>query len=187
MLPAVRTFEQSQLKSDIPMFKPGDSLRVHVRITEGEKSRIQVFEGVCIGRSGSGFRETVTVRRVSYGVGMERIFPLHSPTVEKIEVVRRGKVRRAKLYYLRQLRGKKARITEVSRDEMRKIQASEAAYTAAQLEAATPDVVEEPPEQEAATETEVLEAEPQEEEAAQPEEEATPAETAETDTEKSEG
>jgi len=108
----VKEFEAAQLKSDIPDFRPGDSVRVAVRIKEGDKERIQNFEGVCIRRSGSGVRETFTVRRVSYGVGMERIFPLHSPRVESITVVRKGKVRRAKLYYQRELRGKKARISE---------------------------------------------------------------------------
>ena len=108
----VKEFEAAQLKSDIPDFRPGDNVRVAVRIKEGDKERIQNFEGVCIRRSGSGVRETFTVRRVSYGVGMERIFPLHSPRVESITVVRKGKVRRAKLYYQRELRGKKARIGE---------------------------------------------------------------------------
>lgn len=104
--------EKSQMRMDVPRFKPGDTVKVYSRITEGDKERIQVFEGVVIGRSGGGVKETFTVRKVSYGVGVERIFPLHSPQVEKIEVVRLGKVRRAKLYYLRKLRGKAARITE---------------------------------------------------------------------------
>lgn len=108
----VSEYEQSKMKSDIPDFRPGDSLRVSVKITEGEKDRIQDFEGVCIKIKGSKLGETFTVRRVSYGVGIERIFPMHSPRIEKIEVIRRGKVRRAKLYYLRNLRGKKAKITE---------------------------------------------------------------------------
>jgi large subunit ribosomal protein L19 len=120
VLPAVRAFEASQMKNNIPYFKAGDSLRLHLRIVEGERSRIQVFEGVCIGRSGSGFRETVTVRRTSYGLGMERILPLHSPVVEKIDVVRHGRVRQGKLYYLRNLTGKKARITEASREAIKK-------------------------------------------------------------------
>lgn len=104
--------EKSQMRMDVPRFKPGDTVKVHSRITEGDKERIQVFEGVVIGRSGGGVKETFTVRKVSYSVGVERIFPLHSPQIEKIEVVRLGKVRRAKLYYLRKLRGKAARIAE---------------------------------------------------------------------------
>jgi large subunit ribosomal protein L19 len=107
--------EQGQLKDKQPDFRPGDTLRVHVRIVEGDKERIQVFEGVCIRRSGGGNRETFTVRKVSYAVGVERTFPLHSPRLEKIETVTRGKVRRAKLYYLRELSGKAARIEEDTR------------------------------------------------------------------------
>jgi large subunit ribosomal protein L19 len=109
--------ETRQLKetADIPDFTPGCRMRVHVRIVEGEKVRIQVFEGVCIGRSGSGARETLTVRKVSYGTGVERVFPLHSPSIDKLEVVSEGKVRRAKLYYLRDLSGKAARIPEKRR------------------------------------------------------------------------
>jgi large subunit ribosomal protein L19 len=99
-------------KKNISLFKIGDTVRVHVKILEGEKERIQVFEGVVIGRKGERNRETMTVRKVSYGVGVERIFPLHSPTLDKIEVVREGRVRRAKLYYLRSLRGRAARISE---------------------------------------------------------------------------
>jgi large subunit ribosomal protein L19 len=110
--PIIREFVAQQLKKDIPDFGPGDTLRVSVLISEGDKERIQDFVGVCIRRKGSGISETFTVRRVSYGVGMERIFPLHSPKIEKIDVLRRGRVRRAKLYYLRDLRGKKARIVE---------------------------------------------------------------------------
>jgi large subunit ribosomal protein L19 len=104
--------EQAQLKDDRGEFRPGDTLKVHVRIVEGDKERIQVFEGVCIGRSGGGNRETFTVRKVSYGVGVERTFPLHTPTVAKVEVVKRGDVRRAKLYYLRDRVGKSAKIRE---------------------------------------------------------------------------
>ncbi len=109
--------ESEYLRSDIPEFRPGDTLRVHVRVIEGSKERIQVFQGVVIARRGGGTRETITVRKISSGVGVERIFPLHSPTVEKYEVVRRGRVRRAKLYYLRDLRGKAARIVE-RRDDL---------------------------------------------------------------------
>jgi large subunit ribosomal protein L19 len=108
----IHDFEASQLRKDVPEFQPGDTLRVSVRIAEGDKERIQDFVGVCIRRRGDGIRETFTVRRVSYGVGMERIFPLHSPKIEKIKVTRHGRVRRAKLYYLRELRGRKARIAE---------------------------------------------------------------------------
>jgi large subunit ribosomal protein L19 len=109
---AIAEIEQTQTRSDIPDFRPGDTLKVHVRVTEGNRSRIQVFQGVVIRRQGSGSRETFTVRKVSYGVGVERTFPVHSPSIDKIEPVTRGKVRRAKLYYLRDLRGKAARIKE---------------------------------------------------------------------------
>ena len=101
-----------QLKSDIPDFKPGDSLKVHVKVIEGEKERTQIFEGVCIKRKGSGIHETFTVHKVSNGIGVERIFPIHSPRISKIERTRVGRVRRAKLNYLRSLRGKAARIAE---------------------------------------------------------------------------
>jgi large subunit ribosomal protein L19 len=104
--------ELPYLKTDLPEFRPGDTVRVHVRVVEGEKERIQVFQGVVIGRKGGGTRETFTVRKISGGVAVERIFPLHSPTIAKIDVVRQGRVRRAKLYYLRSLRGKAARIEE---------------------------------------------------------------------------
>ncbi|MDH4160882.1 MAG: 50S ribosomal protein L19 [Actinomycetota bacterium] len=98
---------------DVPAFRSGDNLKVHVRVVEGSKSRIQVFQGVVIRRSGGGVRETFTVRKISYGVGVERTFPVHSPVLDKIEVVSRGDVRRAKLYYLRDLRGKAAKIKEL--------------------------------------------------------------------------
>lgn len=104
--------EKTQLKENIPAFQPGDTVKVHVRIKEGNKERLQIFEGVCIARKHGGSRETITVRKVSFGVGVERIFPLHATIVDHIDVVRRGKVRRAKLYYLRDLRGKAARIKE---------------------------------------------------------------------------
>lgn len=109
---AIAELEQAQIRSDIPEFRPGDTLKVHVRVTEGTRSRIQIFQGVVIRRQGGGARETFTVRKISYGVGVERTFPVHSPTLEKIELVTRGRVRRAKLYYLRELRGKAARIRE---------------------------------------------------------------------------
>lgn len=102
-----------QLRTDIPEFKAGDTIAVHFKIKEGDKERTQVFEGVCIRKRGAGINATFTVRKVSFGVGVERIFPLHSPRIEKIEVKRRGRVRRAKLYYLRQRSGKAARIKEL--------------------------------------------------------------------------
>lgn len=108
----IRMVEEQQMRTDIPSFRPGDTVRVHVKIIEGSRERIQVFEGLVIRRRGDGLRETFTVRRVSNGVGVERTFPLHSPRIDKIEVVRRGIVRRAKLYYLRNLYGKAARIRE---------------------------------------------------------------------------
>jgi large subunit ribosomal protein L19 len=100
------------MREDVPEFRPGDTVRVSVRVREGEKERLQAFEGVCIGRRGAGVSETFTVRKISSGIGVERIFPLHSPNLADIKVVRRGKVRRAKLYYLRKLSGKAARIQE---------------------------------------------------------------------------
>ncbi|HCZ8618469.1 TPA: 50S ribosomal protein L19 [Staphylococcus aureus] len=109
----IEAVTKSQLRTDLPSFRPGDTLRVHVRIIEGTRERIQVFEGVVIKRRGGGVSETFTVRKISSGVGVERTFPLHTPKIEKIEVKRRGKVRRAKLYYLRSLRGKAARIQEI--------------------------------------------------------------------------
>jgi len=104
--------DKKQLRSDIPQFQPGDTVRVQVKIKEGDKERLQAFEGIVIARKHAGVRETITVRKTSFGVGVERIFPLHASIIEKIDVVRRGRVRRAKLYYLRQLRGKAARIRE---------------------------------------------------------------------------
>lgn len=108
----VRIMERQALRTDLPDFRPGDTVRVAVRVREGEKERIQAFEGVCLGRSGSGINETFMVRKVSAGVGVERIFPVQSPNVGGVEIVRHGKVRRAKLYYLRHLTGKKGRIRE---------------------------------------------------------------------------
>jgi large subunit ribosomal protein L19 len=104
--------DAASLRDDIPAFRPGDTVKVHVRVIEGTRSRIQIFQGVVIRRQGGGLQETFTVRKVSFGVGVERTFPVHTPVVEKIEVVTRGDVRRAKLYYLRDLRGKKAKIKE---------------------------------------------------------------------------
>ena len=108
----IRMIEEEQMKKDLPHFRPGDTVRVHVRVVEGSRERIQVFEGIVIKMKGGGLRETFTVRRVTYGVGVERTFPLHSPRLDKIEVIRRGVVRRAKLYYLRGLSGKAARIRD---------------------------------------------------------------------------
>jgi large subunit ribosomal protein L19 len=104
--------EMEQMKKNIPLFKAGDNLRVHVKIVEGDKQRIQVFQGVCIKRMNNGLGSTFTVRKISGGMGVERVFPLHSPSIEKIEVMQVGQVRRAKLYYLRKLQGKAARIRE---------------------------------------------------------------------------
>lgn len=104
--------EKEQVRTDLPDFRPGDTIKVHVKIKEGDKERIQVFEGVVIRKRGGASRSTFTVRKVSYGVGVERIFPTNSPAIDRIEIVQRGKVRRAKLYYLRQLKGKAARIKE---------------------------------------------------------------------------
>ena len=104
--------DAASLRDDIPDFRPGDTVKVHVRVIEGNRSRVQVFQGVIIRRQGGGIRETFTVRKVSFGVGVERTFPVHTPVLEKIEVLTRGDVRRAKLYYLRELRGKAAKIKE---------------------------------------------------------------------------
>ena len=108
----IETLEKEQLRKDIPTFRPGDTVRLSVRVIEGARERVQAYEGVVISRSGSGVKEMFTVRRVSYGVGVERTFPVHSPRLAKIEVLRKGDVRRAKLYYLKDLTGKAARITE---------------------------------------------------------------------------
>jgi large subunit ribosomal protein L19 len=121
--------EQSYLRSDIPEFRPGDTVKVHVRVVEGNRARVQVFQGVVIRRQNGGLRETFTVRKISFGVGVERTFPVHSPSIAKLEVVSRGRVRRAKLYYLRELRGKKARIKERRLDDT-KLAALEAAALA---------------------------------------------------------
>jgi large subunit ribosomal protein L19 len=130
-------------KRTLPAFEAGDTVRVHVRVTEGTRTRLQAYEGVVIGRKGGGINESFTVRKISYGEGVERVFPVFSPMVEKVEVVRRGKVRRAKLYYLRGLRGKSARIVENSgsrakklNDDMRDLLATERAQAEAEKEAA---------------------------------------------------
>ncbi len=112
----IKIVDAAALRDDIPRFRPGDTVRVHVRVREAQKERIQVFEGVVIARGGGGASETITVRKSSFGVGVERIFPLHSPIIAKIEVKRQGRVRRAKLYYLRRRKGKAARIKELRTD-----------------------------------------------------------------------
>jgi large subunit ribosomal protein L19 len=126
--------EQPFLRTDVPVFRPGDTVKVHVRVVEGNRERVQIFQGVVIRRQGGGLRETFTVRKISFGVGVERTFPVHSPSIAKLEIVQRGHVRRAKLYYLRELRGKKARIKERRVDE-EKLAAVEAARAGAAAEA----------------------------------------------------
>src|SRR5512142_2090458 len=126
--------DRAQLRDDIPDFGPGDTVKVHVRVVEGNRERVQVFQGVVIRRQNGGIRETFTVRKISFGVGVERTFPVHSPSIAKLELVQRGRVRRAKLYYLRDLRGKKARIKERRIDDA-KLAAMEAAAAAKAAEA----------------------------------------------------
>ncbi len=111
----IEEITKEQLRTDLPDFRPGDTVKVHVKVVEGTRERIQVYEGVVIKRRGGGISESFTVRKISYSVGVERVFPLHTPRIAKLEIVRHGKVRRAKLYYLRNLRGKKARIKEIRR------------------------------------------------------------------------
>jgi len=144
--------DAASLRKDLPNFRPGDELKVHVRVIEGNKSRIQVFQGLVIARQGSGIRETFTVRKISYGVGVERIFPVHAPVIEKIELVRKGEVRRAKLYYLRDLRGKAAKIRERrGADDLETLYA--AAPSVVAEEAAAPVVAESPAVEEAVVES----------------------------------
>jgi large subunit ribosomal protein L19 len=149
--------EQPFLRSDIPQFRPGDTVKVHVRVVEGNRERIQVFQGVVIRRQHGGLRETFTVRKISFGVGVERTFPVHSPSIAKLELVSRGAVRRAKLYYLRELRGKKARIRERRIDDA-KLAAMEAAEAEAMERAAAETEAEEADEVEETTEAEAPEA-----------------------------
>lgn len=139
--------DQAFLRADLPEFRPGDTVKVHVRVVEAGRERIQVFQGVVIRRQGGGLQETFTARKISFGVGVERTFPLHSPSIAKLEVVSRGHVRRAKLYYLRELRGKKARIRErrLGEEELAAIAAAEAERSAAGA-AAEEDSAEEPDE-----------------------------------------
>ena len=144
MNPVVQAIENSQLRSDIPDFQPGDTVRVHVRIKEGDKERLQAFEGVVIARKHSGVRETITVRKTSFGVGVERIFPIHASIIDHIDVVRRGRVRRAKLYYLRKLRGKASRIRERDTRGERAAALAAAKAKAARGES-VPDVAEQTP------------------------------------------
>lgn len=137
MVDIIRQLEAEQAakieeKRKLPEFQPGDTVRVNVRITEGNRTRVQAYEGVCIARSGSGFQENFTVRKISYGEGVERVFPVYSPLVEGVEVIRRGKVRRAKLYYLRDRRGKSARISENTGVRARKLNDEEREALAAE-------------------------------------------------------
>ena len=144
--------DAASFRKDLPNFRPGDELKVHVRVIEGNKSRIQVFQGLVIARQGSGIRETFTVRKISYGVGVERIFPVHAPVIEKIELVRKGEVRRAKLYYLRDLRGKAAKIRERrGADDLETLYAAAPAVVAE--EAVAPVVAEAPSVEEAVVES----------------------------------
>ena len=141
----VQNIENRQLRSDIPDFQPGDTVRVHVRIKEGDKERLQAFEGVVIARKHSGVRETITVRKTSFGVGVERIFPIHASIIDHIDVVRRGRVRRAKLYYLRKLRGKASRIRERDTRGERAAAAAAAKAKAARVAESAPDTAEATP------------------------------------------
>jgi large subunit ribosomal protein L19 len=120
----LESLETRDLKKDLPLIKAGCTVKVHVRVVEGKKERIQVYEGIVIAIKGTRLRKSIIVRKVSNGVGVERTFPLHSPTIERVEVVQRGKVRRTKLYYMRNLSGKAARIPEVSREKLKKIEGS---------------------------------------------------------------
>ncbi len=151
--------EAIEAKRKLPTFSPGDTVKVNVRVTEGERTRVQAYEGVCIARKGGGINETFTVRKISYGEGVERVFPVYSPLVEGVEVIRRGKVRRAKLYYLRDRRGKSARIVEASNaraknlnEEQRNIISAAKAVVAAEKAAAKEAVAAEAAATEAAAE-----------------------------------
>ncbi|MCP4248162.1 MAG: 50S ribosomal protein L19 [bacterium] len=123
----IEEIEHGYLRDDIPDFSPGDNVKVHVRVVEGGRERVQIFEGVVIARSGAGVRETFTVRKVAFGVGVERIFPVHAPIISKVEIVRKGAVRRAKLYYLRERVGKKTRVKELLGEKVRQDRAAEKA------------------------------------------------------------
>jgi large subunit ribosomal protein L19 len=158
--------DKAYLRADIPEFRPGDTVKVHVRVVEAGRERVQVFQGVVIRRQGGGLQETFTVRKISFGVGVERTFPVHSPSIAKLEIVSRGHVRRAKLYYLRELRGKKARIKE-RRIEGEDLAAVNAAAVAAGLEAEAAEA-EEPTEAQAEEPTEAQAEEPTEAQAEEP-------------------
>jgi large subunit ribosomal protein L19 len=138
MSKVIETLERAQLRDDIPQFKAGDTVRVHFKVIEGQRQRIQVFEGIVIKRQGAGARETFTVRKQSFGVGVERTFPLHTPKIEKIEVAAVGDVNRAKLYYLRGKVGKKARIRELRQDVVRAPKAVQPAEVAESTDSAEP-------------------------------------------------
>jgi len=140
----IKDYEKAMLRSEVPQFAAGDTIRVSLKIVEGDKERLQDFEGVCIRRKGSGITETITLRKTNYGVGIERIIPIHSPKVENIRVVRLGKVRRAKLYYLRDLTGKAARITERKTAFVSKADRKKAAAAAAKAEAETAQAEQQP-------------------------------------------
>jgi len=156
--------DKAYLRADIPDFRPGDTVKVHVRVVEAGRERVQVFQGVVIRRQGGGLQETFTVRKISFGVGVERTFPMHSPSIAKLEIVSRGHVRRAKLYYLRELRGKKARIKE-RRIEGEDLAAVNAAAVAAGLASEEAEVEEADEDLEAVAETELEAGEPVEAEA----------------------
>jgi large subunit ribosomal protein L19 len=156
--------DKAYLRADIPDFRPGDTVKVHVRVVEAGRERVQVFQGVVIRRQGGGLQETFTVRKISFGVGVERTFPMHSPSIAKLEIVSRGHVRRAKLYYLRELRGKKARIKE-RRIEGEDLAAVNAAAVAAGLASEEPEAEEADEDLEAVAETELEAGEPVEAEA----------------------
>ena len=149
--------DAASLRKGIPSFRPGDELKIHVRVIEGNKSRIQVFQGIVIRRQGSGVRETFTIRKLAYGVGVERTFPVHTPVIEKYEVVRRGDVRRAKLYYLRDLRGKAAKIKE-RRGANNEFIVEETPVVEAVVETPVAPVVEAPAVEEAVVEAPAVEA-----------------------------
>ena len=166
--------DAASLRKDIPQFRAGDELKIHVRVIEGSKSRLQVFQGIVIRRQGDGVRETFTIRKVSYGVGVERTFPVHTPVIEKIELVKKGDVRRAKLYYLRDLRGKAAKIRE-KRDGVE-------GYGDGILSTPEPVVIPEPVVEEAVVETPVVETQAVEEAVVEtPAEVATPEAVVETE------
>jgi large subunit ribosomal protein L19 len=171
--------DQAYLRSDLPPFRPGDTLKVHVRVVEAGRERTQVFQGVVIRRQGGGLQETFTVRKISFGVGVERTFPVHSPSIARLEVVTRGRVRRAKLYYLRERRGKKARIRErrIEGGELAQIQA----MTAAAEDARSSATEEVPAEDEAAADSQA------QEEAATPEPSDTETETVQAGTAEGQG